>query len=67
MVYMKLFMLVNVYKLLAKELNCELLGIAHKNQRKISLERQCVCYLIMMIFGKENNALLNAQGYWQYL
>ncbi len=60
-----MFMLVNVYKLLAKELNCELLGIAHKNQGKYRWNDNARLLFNYDDFWQENNALLNPQGYWQ--
>lgn len=60
-----MFMLVNAYKMLAQELNCELLGIAHKNQGKYRWNDNTRLLFNYDDFWQENGASLNAQGYWQ--
>ncbi|PJG82000.1 VirK/YbjX family protein [Caviibacterium pharyngocola] len=59
-----MFMLINGFKMLAQTLDCELLGIAHKNQTKYRWNDSTKLLFDYNSFWQENGAVLNSSGYW---
>ena len=59
-----MFMLVNLFKIMSNTLNCELLGIAHKNQAKYRFNDNKKLLFNYDEFWQENGAILDKQGYW---
>lgn len=59
-----MYMLVNSFKILADQFNCQLLGIAHKNQAKYRWNDSRRLLFNYDEFWKENQAQQNSKGYW---
>ncbi|MFU2079384.1 VirK/YbjX family protein [Avibacterium endocarditidis] len=59
-----MFMLVNAFKALAKQLNCDLVAISHKRQAKFRWNDSKRLIFNYDEFWQENNGKLNTQGYW---
>ncbi|SUT94467.1 Protein of uncharacterised function (DUF535) [[Actinobacillus] rossii] len=59
-----MYMLVNAFKNVAEALDCELVGIAHKNQAKYRWNDHSKLLFNYDEFWQENEAMLNPQGYW---
>ncbi|URL06089.1 VirK/YbjX family protein [Avibacterium sp. 21-595] len=59
-----MFMLVNAFKLLAKQLGCDLVGISHKRQAKFRWNDSKRLLFNYDEFWQENAGNLNVQGYW---
>ncbi|AZI14629.1 VirK/YbjX family protein [Avibacterium paragallinarum] len=60
-----MFMIVNAFKMLATQSDCELIGIAHKRQAKYRWNDSKRLIFNYDEFWQENNGTLNAKGYWQ--
>lgn len=58
-------MIVNAFKMLATQSDCELIGIAHKRQAKYRWNDSKRLIFNYDEFWQENNGILNAKGYWQ--
>lgn len=59
-----MYLLVNAFKNLARSLECELVGIAHKNQAKYRWNDHSKLLFNYDEFWQENGGVLNPQGYW---
>ncbi len=59
-----MFMLVNIFKMLAQDLQLDLEGIAHKNQGKYRFNDHTKLLFNYDEFWSENQGVLNADGYW---
>lgn len=60
-----MYMIVNVFKSLADALDCELLGIAHKNQAKYRWNDHSKLLFNYDEFWRENEGEPNEKGYWR--
>ncbi|MBH5329484.1 DUF535 domain-containing protein [Eikenella sp. S3360] len=60
-----MFMMVNVFKLMAAELGCELYGIPHKSQAKFRWNDSSRLLFNYDAFWQENQGRLDANGYWR--
>ncbi|OAM36948.1 hypothetical protein A7P98_03145 [Eikenella sp. NML080894] len=60
-----MFMMVNVFKLMAAELGCELYGIPHKSQAKFRWNDSSRLLFNYDAFWQENQGSLDANGYWR--
>ncbi|MEG9475924.1 VirK/YbjX family protein [Mannheimia indoligenes] len=60
-----MFMLVNIFKLIAQYFNLELLGIHHKNQAKYRWNDHSKLLFNYNLFWQENGGTLNSNNYWR--
>lgn len=60
-----MYMIVNMFKTLADVLDCELLGIAHKNQAKYRWNDHSKLLFDYDEFWRENDGKPNEKGYWR--